>query len=191
MRTPESDRTCQDCWDRALYAYGTAALFQKRSKRYGGLIRALTFMGIIVPLLIGGVVIGFGTHASYLDLLLIVAAAFGLVQLFFSAWALVFKWDDKLAYSLESVAENFALSSALEELGKLAPNPPYDLEVRYTAAKIKDEARRANDAKQGVTEKESRFAHRAGLRQFQRECIECKKVPQSMETTNCPVCGRF
>lgn len=191
MRTSESDRTCQDCWDRALYAYGTAAVFQKRSRRYRSLIRALTFMGIIVPLLIGGVVIGFGTQATYLPFILGVAAFVALIQLFFSAWAVVYKWDDKLEYSLESVTENFALSSAFQELGTLAPQPPSDLEVRFTAIKVKDEARRATDAKQGLTEEEFRFAHRAGLRQFQRPCVECKEVPRSMESTDCPVCGRF
>jgi mobilome CxxCx(11)CxxC protein len=191
MRTAESDMICQESWDRAVHAYGIAAVFQKRAKSYGSLIRALTFMGIIVPLLIGGVVVGFGIHASHLEFLLGIAAFVGLIQLFCSAWSLVYKWDDKLAYSLESAAENLALSSEFEELGKLATHPPPDLEVRSAAAKAKDEARRASDAKQGLWEQQLRIAHRAGLRQFRRACVKCGQIPYSMEPTDCPVCGRF
>jgi mobilome CxxCx(11)CxxC protein len=191
MRTSESDRICQECWVRALYAYGTAAIFRKRSRLYRGLIRALTFMGIVVPLLIGGVVIGFGTQATYLAFILGVAAFVALVQLVFSAWALVYRWDDKLEYSLESVAENFELSSTFKDLGTLAPEPPADLQIRFAAAQAKDDARRAADDKKGLTEKELRYGHRAGLRQFLRKCEECQTVPVSMDSTDCPVCGRF
>jgi mobilome CxxCx(11)CxxC protein len=191
MRTAESDRICKDCSERAFHAYGTAALFQKRSRRYRSLIRALTFMGIIIPLLIGGVVIGFGLQASYLPALLWIAALAGVIQLFFSAWALVNKWDDKLEYSLESSSENFTLSSDFLDLRNLALEPPADFDVRLSTAKAKDDARRASDNRQALTEAELRYAHRAGLRQFQWECVECKKVPHSMESTNCSICGRF
>jgi mobilome CxxCx(11)CxxC protein len=191
MRTPESDVICLDCWNRAIYAYGTGAVFQKRAKRYGGYIRFLAFMGIVVPALIGGVVIGFGADASYLKLILGAAAAVALIQLFFSVWALSYKWDDKLSYSQESATDNMALASAFEELGKLGANPPPDLDVRYVVVKTKDEARRTSDTKQAVSDKELIFAHRTGLRQYQRPCVECKKIPQSMESTDCPICGRF
>jgi mobilome CxxCx(11)CxxC protein len=191
MRSTESDRICKDCWDRALYAYGTAVVFRKRSRLYRGLIRVLTFMGIIVPALIGGVVIGFGTNAAYLTTMLWLASLAGVIQLFFSVWAVVNKWDDKLEYSLESVAENFELSSTFQQLGSLAPEPPADLQVRFVAAQAKDDARRAADDKKGLTEKELRYGHRAGLRQFQRRCEKCKIVPVAMDSTDCPVCGRF
>jgi len=182
---------CRECWERAFYAYGTAAIFQARSLRYRSLIRALTFMGIVVPLLIGGVVLGFGLHASYLPSLLVIASAVGVFQLVFSAWAIVYAWADNLEYSLESAAENFELSSLFKQLGTLAPEPPADLQIRYAAAQAKDDARRAADDKKGLTKKELRYGHRAGLRQFQRKCEGCQNVPASMDSTDCPVCGRF
>jgi mobilome CxxCx(11)CxxC protein len=148
-------------------------------------------MGIIVPALIGGVVIGFGTDSAYLPVLLWLAALAGVIQLFFSVWAVVNKWDDKLEYSLESVAENFELSSTFKQLGTLAPEPPADLQIRFVAAQAKDDARRAADDKKGLTEKELRYGHRAGLRQFQRKCEKCATVPVSMDSTDCPVCGGF
>jgi mobilome CxxCx(11)CxxC protein len=191
MKTPESDRICQDSWDRALHAYGTAEIFKKRVRRYRRLIRALTFMGIIVPALIGGVVIAFGTDAAYLTAMLWLAGVAGIIQLFFSVWAVVNKWDDELEYSLESVSQNFELSSIFTQLGQCAPAPPTDLMVRFAAAQAKDDARRAADDKKSLSPKEIRYAHRAGLRQFQRKCKECQIAPVSMDSTNCPVCGRF
>jgi mobilome CxxCx(11)CxxC protein len=191
MRTPDTDRICGESWKLAIYAYGTAIIFQKRSRRYRGLIRALTYIGIVVPLLIGGVVLGFGLHASFLPTLLWVAAAAGVFQLGFSAWSLVFTWADDLEYSLESATENFDISSRFKDLGSLATVPPADVATAFAIVKAKDDARRAADSKKGVTEKELRYGHRAALRQFERECTGCHKVPTSMDSTDCPICGRF
>lgn len=190
-RTDATDRVCSDCWKRAIYAHGTGELFLKRSLKYTKLLRALSFFGIVVPLLIGGVVLGFGTHGACLEPLIGIAAFAGVVQLAFSAWSLVYSWADNLEYSLESSAENFDLSLKFRELGAQAESPPDDLMLRVTELKAKDEARQRADTKKGVSEKEMRYAHRAGLRQFGRACDDCGKIPYSMEPTTCPVCGRF
>jgi mobilome CxxCx(11)CxxC protein len=123
--------------------------------------------------------------------LISVAAALGIVQLLFSAFSIGFSWSDQLAYSLESAADNAGLSDTFKDLALQAANPPDDLQVRFAAIKAKDEFRRAADMKSGLTEEELRFGHRAGLRQFGRECNGCKKIPQSMDSTNCSICGRF
>jgi len=148
-------------------------------------------VGIIFPLLIGGVALGFGLRASYLPLLLSIAALAGVCQLAFSALSIVYAWADNLEYALESAAENFELSSTFKQLGTLAPEPPADLQIRFAAAQAKDDARRAADDKKGLTDKELRRGHRAGLRQFQFKCDKCQNVPASMDSTDCPVCGRF
>jgi mobilome CxxCx(11)CxxC protein len=69
-------------------------VFLKRSRKYTKLLRALSLVGIVVPLLIGGVVLGFGTDGSYLKTLIVIAAAAGIVQLVFSAWSIVYSWAD-------------------------------------------------------------------------------------------------
>jgi mobilome CxxCx(11)CxxC protein len=191
LRTDATDRVCSECWNRGIHAHGTGALFLKRSRKYTKLLQALSFFGIVVPLLIGGVVIGFGTKGSYLDKLLIAAAAAGIVQLVFSAWSIVYSWADSLQYSLESAADNFDLALKFKELAEQATSPPDDLEIRAAALKARDDARQMNDAKKGVSQKELRYAHRAGLRQFGRACDECKQVPRSMEPTKCNTCGSF
>jgi mobilome CxxCx(11)CxxC protein len=191
MRTKDSDGICGESWDLALYAWATAAIFQARAQLYRRLIRALTFMGIIVPLLIGGLVLGFGLQASYLSTLIVVAVAAGIVQLAFSAWAVVYGWTDSLEYALESMSENFEISALYKELGNVAVAPPPDLAARFTIVQTKDNARRASDSRKDVSDKEKRYGHRAALRQFQRVCVGCNQLPRSMDSTDCPVCGRF
>ena len=191
MRTAETDRICGESWKLAIYAFGTAVIFQKRGRRYRALIRALTYFGIAVPLLIGGVVLGFGLQATFLPALLWLAAAVGVLQLGFSAWSLVYSWADDLEYALESATENFDIASRYKELGSLGTDPPPDVATTFAIIKAKDDARRAADSKKGVTEKELRYGHRAALRQFERECTGCHKVPTSMDSTDCPICGRF
>ena len=190
-RTDITDRICADCWNRAIYAYGTGEVFLKRSRRYTTLLRALSFFGIVIPLLIGGVVLGFGTDGSYLKVLIALAALGVIVQLVFSAWSIAYNWADSLQYSLESASENFDLSRKFKELGEQAQNPPDRLELQVAALKAKDDARQMADAKRGVTPKELRYGHRAGLRQFARACDECKHVPRSMEPSDCHTCGGF
>lgn len=190
-RTDATDRICLDCWNRAIYAYGTGQIFLKRSRKFTKLLQALSFFGIVVPLLIGGVVLGFGTDGSYLKTLIAFAAAAGIVQLILSAWSIAYSWADGLQYALESASENFDLSLKFKELAEQAPAPPEDLELRAAALKAKDDARQMADAKKGVTAKELRYGHRAGLRQFARRCDECKQVPRSMEASKCNTCGKF
>ena len=191
MRTADTDRICGESWRLAIFAFGTAIVFQKRSRRYRSLVRALTFMGIVVPVLIGSVVLGFGLHSGFLPWLLGIASAAVVCQLVLSTWAIVYGWSDGLEYALESAADNFELSGRFKELGTLAVEPPSDLAARFTIVKTKDDARRSADSKKSVTEKELRYGHRAALRQFERQCEGCKQVPQSMDSTDCPICGRF
>ena len=172
-------------------AFGTGELFQKRSRRYTTRIQWLSFSGLVLPLFIGGVVIGFGPEAAYLKRLLVAAAILGLPQLVMSLWALVASWADNLQYSLESAAENADLAARFQELAQQAQHPPDNLELHYVELKALDDARRKADTKKGVTARELRYAHRAGLRRFQRECVECNLVPRSMEPTTCNTCGRF
>ena len=135
-RTAETDRISSDCWERALYAYGTATIFLKRSRKYKRLLQWLGFVGIIVPLVIGGAVLGFGLQASYLPALITVAAALGLLQLGFSAWSIVFSWSDNLAYGLESAADNFSLADSFKEMASQAMSPPADLQIQIGRAHV-------------------------------------------------------
>lgn len=189
-RTPETDRICVEAWNRAVYAYGTAQIFLKRSRSYTWKLRSLAFVGIAGPVLIGGMVIH-GIGPEYLHTFVYLVGIVSVIEALVSAWSLVFTWADDLSYSQRSAAENLALASAFRELGQQCQNPPSDFEVQFTALRSTDEARRAQDAEKRVTEKELRYGHRHGLRHFERECQGCKKVPTSMESTECNICGKF
>ena len=155
------------------------------------LLRALAFVGISVPLIVGAVVMGFGIEGNYLPAVLTIAAILGVFQLVFSALSIVSTWADSLEYSLRSAADNFELSAKFKELGEVAQNPSQHLELRYAELKARDDARRSEDSTRSPSPKEFRYGHRAGLRQFSRECDVCHKVPTSMEPTICDVCGKF
>jgi mobilome CxxCx(11)CxxC protein len=189
-RTPQTDQICKEAWDRALYAYGTAKIFLERSRRYRRKIRWLAFIGIAGPVLIGVMVLH-GVSPEHLVTFIAAVAAISVVEALISVWSIVANWADNLSYSQRSAADNFALSSAFQELGQKCENPQDDLIVKFTALRSSDDARRAQDADQGITEKELRYGHRAGLRQFQRACEGCKKVPMSMDSTDCGVCGEI
>jgi mobilome CxxCx(11)CxxC protein len=189
-RTPETDRTCVECWNRALHAYGTAQIFLKRSRNYTWKLRTLAFVGIAGPVVIGGMVIH-GIGPSYLPKFLFVVGVVSIIEGLVSVWSLAFTWADDLSYSQRSAAENLSLSSAFRELAQQCENPLSDFDSRFASLRSTDEARRVQDTEKRVTEKQLRYAHRAGLRQFRRDCEGCKKVPTSMESTDCNICGKF
>jgi mobilome CxxCx(11)CxxC protein len=189
-QTSETDRICTEAWDRALHAFGTAQIFQRRSQKYRRKIRALAFIGIGGPVLIGAMVIH-GFAPEYVLNLLIVVGIVSVAEALVSVWSLIANWADNLSYSQRSTTDNLALSSAFRELGQQSQNPPSDLQLRFADLRSRDEARREQDAEKGISEKELRCGHRAGLRQFQRTCQGCKQVPTSMDSTDCSICGRF
>jgi mobilome CxxCx(11)CxxC protein len=189
--TPQTDQICKESWDRALYAYGTGTLFADRARKYRKGLRWLAFIGIAGPLLIGGIVLAFKANAAYLEIFLFVVGVVGIIQLLVSAWSLTSNWADNLEYSLSSSSDNLELSPLFKALGQSSSSPPADIEVQFAALKARDEARRKIDVTKNISEKEKRYAHRAGLLQFNRECSGCKQTPTSMTPSDCGICGRF
>ncbi len=179
------------CWDRALTSYGTARIFEKRARRYKNLLRSLDFLGIIVPVFVGGIVLSFGTNLSLLPRILTIASILGMIQLVMSVLSLVMGWQDALVYSEGSVSTNYRLSREYEKLGTNPPNTFASFELQFSLLEKENQLQEETDNKQGVTEKEKREGMRAGLRQFQRQCAACGEIPQSMRPSDCDVCGNF
>ncbi len=190
-RTEHTDRICTECWDRAVDCYGTAQIFLGRAKRYRRNLDAISYLGIAVPALVGGIVLAYGTQASWLPVIVTIASICGLIQLLLSIASVVRSWPTELEYAHESANSNFSLSDELKRLGSTASDPPHNLESNANEVIAKDEARRQQDVKKGVSDKELRKGHRYGLRNFQRKCVACKLVPQDMSPTKCKVCGSF
>lgn len=191
VRSEQTDGVCTECWDRAVDCYGTAKIFLDRASRYRRNLDAISYLGIAVPALVGGNVLAYGTGATWLPIIFIVAGLLGLMQLLLSIASVVRAWPTGLEYAHESAGANLSLSDEFRRLGSKAIDPPIDLEARANELIVKDEARRQQDVKRGVTDKELRKGHRYGLRYFQRKCVACSAVPQDMSSTECNVCGRF
>ncbi|MDQ3903223.1 MAG: hypothetical protein M3247_06255 [Thermoproteota archaeon] len=186
-----TDEQRKDCWDKAIYAFGTAYVFEKRLKSARKKLRILTFFGIAVPVAVGGIVVSFfGIEflKPYLAWLIVLAGILGTAQLIFTIWALIAKWDDEAVYSASSASENRRLAARFEELGK---NPPPDFDVQYQILKTDNARREDSDIQREITDTEKVMITRAGLRQYQRPCVKCGIVPGDMKPTNCPICGKF
>ena len=186
-----ADSLRRDCWDQAIYAFGTAWIFEQRAKRYRWRLRILDFLGIVVPVTVGGIVLSFGTMPTYLPYVFVPAGILSIVQLVMSVWSLVARWEDALVYAEESVSSNHRLSREYEGLGRNPPGALADLKLRHSLLEKENQLRNELDNKQGLTEREKRGGLRAGLRRFQRPCVACKQIPQSMKPSDCDVCGRF
>jgi len=186
-----TDEEIQDCWDRSLRAFGTAHIFERRSRGAKRRIRVLSFVGMAVPVLIGGLVasfLGMPALQPYLGVLIAIGGVLATVQLVFSIWSLLAKWEDTTSYGSESSIDNLEISDIFKGL---AQKPPADFAINYEVAKERDRARSTQDLKIGVTDNEKRMGMRAALRQFQKKCVACGEVPRDMKPTTCPVCGNF
>lgn len=184
----QEERIRQACWDAALHCLGTSYIFQQRSKTYKTRIRLITVLGLAVPLLLGAMATAYGHSSNALNIALAITAPIAIIQVVLSGVSLVYKWDDTLAYSLESLADNRIIA---DEYKSLAEAAPIDLVNQYAVLKAKDNARTAQDEKISVSENEKRTGMRYALWIFKKECVTCKLVPISMTPTACDTCGNF
>jgi mobilome CxxCx(11)CxxC protein len=181
----------QECWDNSLQSFGKAYIFSKRAEKYGRRINSLKIFGIIVPVAVGATATGYGFGSEILKLTIGISVPLIIIQLIISVFAVVHKWDNKLAYSYESVISHNNLSDEFKKLGKLPPDNFNSLQYNYDIIEAKYKARIEQDSKHGIKERELRMGMRNALREFQRKCVGCEKIPLSMESTDCDVCGKF
>jgi mobilome CxxCx(11)CxxC protein len=157
-------------------------------------VQVLTFFGVAIPGVVGGIVLANLLHANLLESLIYVAGALGVIQLVFSIWSVVANWPESLEYSATAGAANIHLSNKLKALADQAATPPTDFEVVYTELVAMDEAQNDLDNRRDITDSEKVYGHRAALRQFSLKCTACGETPVSMKKAffpwnRCPVCG--
>lgn len=185
------DPILQDCWDDSLHSFGTAYMYAKKSKVIGRYLKAVNFLGIIVPVSIGGIVTSYSVSPDTLNIILVLAAPFSIAQLILSVLSLNNKWDDLYSYYLESTNDNSQLSNDYKNLAKYPPDKLRELKSKKELIDVKYSIRNTSDTKYILTPKEKREAMRYALRNFQRSCVGCKKTPIDMISSNCGVCGKF
>ncbi len=187
-----STNTSRDqCWDRAVNAFGMASIFKPRLYSIRRKIRLLNFFGIAVPVAVGGIVVSFFGTAnakSILSILILIAGVLGTLQLVITIWSLIAKWDDEASYASAALVANNRLALKFSEL---ASQYPPDFNTRYNLLVVEDNYQHETDLQRGINEEEQRKGYRAGLLQYKRKCGTCGEVPKDMQPTKCQSCGNF
>jgi len=178
------------CNDNALHCYGTAYIFEKRAASIGLKLRVLSFLGIAVPASVGAIIGAFSLKPEYVTLIGIIAAVFSVAQLVLSIWSLVSHWDIGLSYYLESKSANYKLAADFSQTGNTAIMSDTEFATRLQVLEKESEMRANLDNRYDISDFEKRMGMRAGLRKYQRPCVKCEKVPQSMKGSDCGVCGK-
>ena len=178
----------KECRDKEFYAYGTARIFERRAARFRKLRTWITFLGIVAPLLVGGLVLTFGVAEKSLPYFITAAGIVGLVQLVLSTWAIVARWDEQYEYSIESFRHNTDLYNKFKNV---ANTTPPDISEKYNKLRTENETREFKDISQNITDKEKRFAYRETLKYYQKPCHICNIKPTSSKPTKCDGCGNF
>lgn len=189
-RSSEFDSLRSSCWEQAIHCYGTSYIFGRRAECLRRRLSWLAFLGMAVPALVGVCVLTFSFDWWFLKVLVPILSVVGIVQFVLSLWALVARWQERHAYSVESKAANELL---YEKYSALAKNPATLAEARVRLDLVEQDARvwRDKDSREGITDNEKRRGMRAGLRQVGRRCAGCDQVPVDMAPSDCGVCGKF
>ena len=177
--------------DKAFHAFGYSYIFTRRIKWYLRYINALKFFGIIVPLTVGALAIGYKFTNDILFVSIAIAIPVTILQLILSTLSIVYKWDDELAYAFETNQDYNHLYDDYTKLYKFSPSNINELEKQFEVLNAKNKIRETQDLKHNITEKELRRGMRYSLREHKKECAGCKLVPTTMKAQKCGVCGNF
>jgi mobilome CxxCx(11)CxxC protein len=187
----KKDQLSIDAWNDSFHTFGKGYIFDKRAEKFSKYVNLLKVFGIVAPVAVGATAIGYGFNSTILKYMVVFAIPISIIQLMFSVLAVIFRWDEQLAYSYEASQDYNNLSSSFKKLAKFPPTEIAEFENRLELLKAKYQARSEQDAKHSVKEWELRKGMRYALREFQRKCVACNNVPTSMESTDCNVCGKF
>jgi len=153
-------------------------------------LRSLTYVSLVVPMLLGLLVLGYGEFGA-LPVLIAVGAAILVAQTVISLWSIVSGWVEKYSYASTAISANHLLS---DKFAELAANPPADLQSfqkEVEKLQVEDRLLQQRDYQQDIKEAEKRMGMRAALRKFRRACTECDETPTTMKASSCDVCGNF
>lgn len=185
------DKKRHDCWNNALHSFGYSYLYSLRAENHKKILKFNTFLGILIPIIIGGVVTTYGLDSEFLKILLVIAAPLSLIQLILSVYIVSYNIEDKYSYYLESAHDNSQIADEYEKLGKYPPQTLNELDIELDKLKIKRNNRESLDNKFPFSEKEKRKGMRYSLRNYKRSCAGCNIIPTDMIATDCGVCGQF
>lgn len=175
----------------SLFSLGTKHIFDRRIRKYGRYIALLTVLGLITPLLLGGLVLGFDLEPTTIKVIQIAAGILSLGQVAISAWAIVYKWSDNLAYSQEASHAHYLLHTEYNKILQSHSATESELQRRLDLAEKERVSRDQQDLKIPPSETDIRRGYRYALYMCKYPCEICNQIPKSMIPSNCETCGNF
>lgn len=181
----------QECWANKFYSYGTIKIFEKRAKTLQTGRTWITFLGVVVPVIVGSIAMSFGADSALLKYFLFLAGIVITIQLVLSAWSIVSRWDEKYEYAMNSIGENTRLYNEWDAYNKLEISDTKESEDKFNEILSRTQKQEFSDIKQNITDKEKRFANRASLFYFKQACSVCSQIPTTVSPSKCDGCGNF
>jgi mobilome CxxCx(11)CxxC protein len=187
------DEIRQEAWKQFIDARGVYTIFQRRAKRLKFWMQARDFSAIAIP-----IIVAFVATADFIEKLgqfkavaLAILAVLGVAQVLMSSWSLISRWDEERSYSLRAIRD---ANSMEVEWRDIAIGAVLDFDAAYARAKAQQQIIDSHDIGKEISESERQIGLRSGLKEVPRECMECKKIPETIDppkkvTTRCPICG--
>jgi mobilome CxxCx(11)CxxC protein len=113
--TPDPKQQATRLREARVRAYQTYIIFRDGRLANHGL-KILMFLGIAVPVLVGGIITSIFVDSRPPYALLATAGLIGTVQVVASVWALVDKWEEKASLSVETTAQFRDICTQLDTL---------------------------------------------------------------------------
>lgn len=177
--------------DKAIECLATSYAFSKRILILNRVLKSITIIGLLAPMLVGGIVIGYGKNIEILDTLILFAGLLGIVQLGLSLLAIILGWENELKYAYESMTDNRKMSEQFKEFS-IEMSTHNSIPKEYDKIKWRFEWRKEQDDPINFYRNEERRAMRYALRHLQQPCATCRLIPKSMKPTSCcDTCGNF
>lgn len=172
-------------------SYGTVQVFEKRANKLRTLRAWLTFLGIVLPVTIGGVYLSFGQSDELMKFIVLIAGIIGTLQLILSTWALVAGWDYIYESAIKSVQGNTAIFNKCKRFVSLTSTSDIDFLKSYSEILKEAENQELVDLTQHISSAERKFAYTSSLRYYNRACHACNKNPNDHNINKkCTSCGQ-
>ncbi len=172
-------------------AYGTIQIFEKRANNLRTLRSWLTFLGIILPVTVGGIYLSFGKSETLMESIVFAAGIIGTFQLFLSTWALVAGWDSSYESAIKSVQGNTTIYNKCKRFRNYNFSNEHDLFNSYNELLKEVENQELVDLTQHITASERKYAYVTALSYYNRECHACNQNPNIHDKKiKCTSCGQ-
>ena len=180
----------QACWDKALDAFGYGYIYSKKIDKLNWWLRWTKVLGIMIPVLLGGILSSYVANRELLDLVVWITTPLAIFLLGLSSYLTIIGADEKVNGYSTKTAEYSLLNSEFENLAKLGDeNDIVGLQKRFEI--LVERERGVAKGNYNVSDEYLRMGMCAGLREYKRACAGCKKVPTAIKSSDCDVCGNF